>query len=152
MSAYSLIPSIDAVYKVIENKASIMPRSEAPVKVENAFVGAAELDLSWFPPKSAKRRWRTEPTMASEDSISVSVSDIDDGSHLIELLIDDVFPAFGFVKEDCTGFITAPAIRFECSVGPSFWAILLHSGWVPPKPALEVPALSVAAGRTRQQH
>ncbi len=142
MSAYSLVPGFDAVYKVMDNTASVMLRSESPTKVESAAIGPARVAFVWLPPKGPKRRWRPQPTFISQEPLNFSTSDVDDGSRLYEFAIEDVFPPFGIVKEDCSGLLVAPAVCFSISRGPSIWAILLHSGWTPPKPQMPVSELS----------
>jgi len=146
MSAYSLLPNLDAVFKILEGEASVMVRSESRMKINSASVGAAELGFAWLPHGGKASRWRPQPHLVSPQSLGFSTSDVDDGSQLYELMMEDVFPAFGLVKSDCSGAIRAPAIHFEPADSPDFWIFLLHTGWVPPKPSVEVPSLSLTDG------
>ncbi|HVP23273.1 MAG TPA: hypothetical protein VMS77_05115 [Conexivisphaerales archaeon] len=146
MSSYSLIPSLDAVYKIAANQAAFMVRSEGPLEIREASSGLTQVDLAWHPPRSAKKRWHPHPTMASPEPLQFTTSDVDDGSRLYEFLLEDIFPAFGFVKEDCSGTIVAPAAHFVPEGAPDFWVLLLHSGWMPPRPQVELPLLDLGGG------
>jgi hypothetical protein len=144
MSAYSLLPTLDAAFRILEGEASVMVRSENRMKIKSASVGAGELRLAWLPPGSKVARWRPQPIFISQESLEFTSSDVEDGSQLYDLSLDGIFPAFGLVKSDCSGVIRAPAVHFEPEGSPDFWVFLMHTGWLPPKPSVEVPFLSLA--------
>jgi len=146
MSAYSLLPTLDAVFKIMEGEASVMVRSETRMKIKSASVGAAELRLAWLPPSGKASRWHPRPSLVSSESLEFSTSDVDDGSQLYDLVLDGIFSTFGLVKSDCSGVIRAPAIHFEPEDSPDFWIFLLQTGWVAPRPSIEVSSLSLVDG------
>ena len=133
---------IDASYEVAAGQTTVQIRSNSRLNVRAVYSGTGQMLFHWVQ-EGKTQVWRCDLSMLEQRPVEVKETTEQDGSQVLEVALEPMYPAGLILKGRFVGALISPALHVDVPWGSDVWVFVIRSPWFPLNLQLDRSSLSV---------
>jgi hypothetical protein len=142
MPSLSMAEGIDASYEVAAGQTTVQIRSNSRLNIRAVYSGTGQMLFHWVQ-EGKTQVWRCDLSMLEQRQVEVKETTGQDGSQVLEVGLEPMYPAGLMLKGRFVGALISPALHVDVPWGSDVWVFVIRSPWFPLNLQFDRASLSV---------